>query len=142
MVKELLSQIFLAAYITEGDEYLELCMYCFYKGLYYIEKRNFFFATYLYCTAAQIGLNNQDNIIIFNEFSLQMIRCLCFLKLLCDFDIKNCLFKKAEYKSFMSDKVDDEDIDNCLDFLRNDKVTFDTFEAFIEANKKIFYAIN
>ena len=136
MVKELLSQIFPTANITDGDVYLEFCMYCFYKGLYYIEKRNFFIATYLYCTAVQIGLNNQENLIIFNEFSLQMIRCLCFLKILCDFDIKNCLFKKAEYKSFMNDKVDDEDIDNCLDFLKNDKVTFDTFEAFIGANKK------
>jgi hypothetical protein len=136
MVKELLSQIFPTANITDGDEYLEFCMYCFYKGLYYIEKRNFFIATYLYCTAVQIGLNNQENLIIFNEFSLQMIRCLCFLKILCDFDIKDCLFKKAEYKSLMSYKVDDEDIDNCLDFLKNDKVTFDTFEAFIGANKK------
>lgn len=137
MVKELLSQIFQKADITDAEEYLEFCMYCFYKGLYYIEKRNFFIATYLFCTAVQIGLNNQENIIIFNEFSLQMIRCLCFLKLLCDFDIKDCLFKKAEYKSYMSDKIDYEDMDNCLDFLKNDKVTLDTFEAFIGANKNL-----
>ena len=135
MVKELLSQVFLNAAITEGEEYLEFCMYCFYKGLYYIEKKNFFIATYLYCTAVQIGLNNKENIIIFNAFSAQMIRSLCFLKELVDYKIASFLFKKEDYKNFINDKIEYEDMDNCLDYLKNDKVSLDTFEAFVVSNK-------
>ena len=42
MVKELLSQELLAEEITDPKVYLDFCMYCFFKGLYYIEKKIIF----------------------------------------------------------------------------------------------------
>ena len=44
MVKELLSQELLTAEITDPKVYLDFCMYCFFKGLYYIERKNYFLA--------------------------------------------------------------------------------------------------
>ena len=94
IVKELLSQELLSAEITNPKEYLEFSMYCFFKGLYFIEKKNYFMATYLYCSAVHMGLRNSyEEVYIFNEFSIQMIRSLCFLKGLSDFNITNYLFK-------------------------------------------------
>ena len=81
LVKTLLGQELLNVNITEPKVYLEFCMYCFYKGLYYIEKRDFYMASYLYCTAVAMGLRgNVDDATILNQFSLQMMRSLCFLK--------------------------------------------------------------
>ena len=141
MVKELLSQPFLKANIKDSDEYVEFCMYCFYKGLYYIERKNFFMASYLYCSAVEPGLSDEnEDFVALNDFSLQMIRSLCFLKVLSCFDIKNILFKNKriiDYENPLKDKIQYEDIDNCLDFLKNDNVSLSTFHAFIAGNKNL-----
>lgn len=146
MVKELLSQELITAQISEPNEYLDFCMYCFFKGLYYIEKKNYFMATYFYCAAVQIGLNNRlENSIILNEFSLQMIRALCFLKGLSDFDINNYLFKSNhEYHRFSEEKLNCENIDECLSYLKISKNDFDKFNDFVKKNKDIFndYKLN
>lgn len=140
LVKELLSQELIHAEITDGDVYLEFCLYCFFKGLYYIEKRNFFMATYLYCSAVQMGLHNpSEDLYVFNEFSFQMIRALCFLKGLSDFDITNYLFrKKSEYSKIYEDKIKEGNISDCLNYLRKDKISLISFENFVKSNKDIY----
>ena len=139
MVKELLSQELLTAEITDPKVYLDFCMYCFFKGLYYIERKNYFLATYLFCTPVKMGLNNYlENIIVFNEYSLQMIRALCFLKGLTDFDITNYLFKEKSRFSSFEEKTKYEDIDDCLAFLRKERIDYDNFSNFIKNNKDMY----
>ena len=139
MVKELLSQQLLNAQIREPKVYLDFCMYCFFKGLYYIEKKNFFMATYLYCTAVKIGLNNQlEGIFVFNEYTIQMLRALCFLKFLSNFDINECIFKKSRFNKISERKFEHEDIDECLFFIRKEKIDLETFEKFIKVYKDTY----
>lgn len=139
MVKELLSQELLSAEITDPKVYLDFCMYCFFKGLYYIEKKNYFLATYLFCTPVKMGLNNYlDFIYVFNEYTMQMIRALCFLKALTDFDITNYLFKEKSKFLHFEEKIKYEDIDNCLAFLRKEKIDYDNFSNFIKTNKELY----
>lgn len=139
MVKELLSQELLSAEITDPKVYLDFCMYCFFKGLYYIEKKNYFLATYLFCTPVKMGLNNYlDFIYVFNEYTMQMIRALCFLKALTDFDITNYLFKEKSKFLHFEEKIKYEDIDNCLAFLRKEKIDYDNFSNFIKMNKELY----
>jgi len=138
LVKELLTQEYLNAQIVNPEEYLDFCMYCFYKGLYYIEKRNFFIATYLYCSAVEMGISNDsERIIVFNEFTIQMIRSLCFLKVLSDFDINSHLFKKSRYNNF-KENVNYDDIDDCFSFLNYDTITLEKFISFVNSNKEMY----
>ena len=140
-VKELLSQQLLNAQITDPKEYLDFCVYCFFRGLHYIENKNFFIASYLYCTAAKIGLNNQlEGIIVLNEYSLQMIRALCFLKLLSDFNVNEFLFKSTKYAKNYETKTGIEDIDICLSFIRKEKIDLETFEKFLKIYKEAYQA--
>jgi hypothetical protein len=140
-VKELLSQQLLNAQITDPKEYLDFCVYCFFKGLHYIEKKNFFMATYLYCTAVKIGLNNQsDGLIVINEYSLQMIRALCFLKLISDFNVNEFLFKGTRYMKNYETKTGMEDIDICLSFIRKENIDLETFEKFLKIYKEAYQA--
>jgi hypothetical protein len=139
MVKELLSQELINAKINDREEYIDFCVYCFFKGLYYIENKNYFMATYLYCAAVNMGLNNHsDDIFVFNEFSIQMIRALCFLKGLSDFDITQYLFKKSELSKFFEDKLQFESMDECLAYLRKEKIDLDNFYNFIKMNKDVY----
>ena len=140
MIKELLSQKLLSAEITKPKEYLDFCMYCFFKGLYFIEKKNYFMATYLYCSVVHMGLTNSyEELYIFNEFSIQMIRALCFLKGLSDFDITNYLFQsKSRIAKLSDEKMQFENIDECLAYLRKDKIDLDIFNNFIKNNKDIY----
>ena len=139
MVKELLSQELLTAEITDPKVYLDFCMYCFFKGLYYIEKKNYFLATYLFCTPVKMGLNNfLENIIVLNEYTIQMIKALCFLKALSDFDITNYLFKEKSRFSNFEVKTNYEEIDDCLAFLRKERIDYDNFSNFIKSNKELY----
>ena len=139
MVKELLSQELLTAEITDPKVYLDFSMYCFFKGLYYIEKKNYFLATYLFCTPVKMGLNNYlESIIVFNEYTIQMIKALCFLKPLTDFDITNYLFKEKSRFSGFEVKTTYEDIDDCLVFLRKDRIDYDNFTNFLKKNKELY----
>lgn len=140
MVKELLTQELLNAQITDGEVYLDFCMYCFFKGLYYIEKKNYFMASYLYCASIKMGLNNySEDMFVFNHFSLQMIRTLCFLRGLSDLDIPKFLFdKQRENIKYYVDKMKFENMDECLSYLGKEKIDLDTFNNFVKINKDIY----
>ena len=139
MVNELLKQELINAQITDGEEYLEFCMYCFFKGLYYIENKNYFMASYLFCAAVHMGLNNRsENMFVFNEFSIQMIKTLCFLKGLSNFDITNYLFNKKESIKYYEDKMKFEKMDECLSYLRKQKVDLENFNNFVKMNKDVY----
>ena len=122
LVKELLGQELLNANILDQKIYLEFCMFCFYKGLYYIERKNYFMACYLYCVEVGMGIRgNFEDCKIFNSFSLQMLRSLCFLKSLSDFDIKNYLIKENNRMMMHGENglllIKDEDINTCLNYI-------------------------
>lgn len=136
-VKELLNQEFITACITEKEEYVDFCMYCFFKGLYLIEKKNYFMASYLYCAAIEMGLNNHsENIFVFNNFSIQMLKTLCFLKHLSDFNVTEYLFKKklGQFK-YYADKMEYDKIDVCFDYLMKQKIDLEYFYNFLKMNK-------
>jgi hypothetical protein len=98
-------------------------------------------ATYLYCTAVKIGLNNQsDGLIVINEYSLQMIRALCFLKLISDFNVNEFLFKGTRYMKNYETKTGMEDIDICLSFIRKENIDLETFEKFLKIYKEAYQA--
>lgn len=135
-IKELLGQELLNVNIFEPRIYLEFCMYCFYKGLYYIERRNFFMASYLYTVAVSMGLRgNSEDCKIFNCFSMQMLRSLCFLKSLTDYDIKNGLFKESRTQHTELLLINHEDIKECIGYLRNDRDDLNSLINFYKNNK-------
>ena len=135
-VKALLGQELLNVNITDPKIYLEFCMYCFYKGLYYIEKKDFFMASYVYCAAVEMGLRgNNEEAIFLNQFSMQMIRSLCFLKSLSEFDIKSCLYKEKRINHFNNDITKHENIDQLLTFIKENKNDYQSFSNFTKTNK-------
>jgi hypothetical protein len=137
VVKELLKQELINVKIENRNEYLDFCMYCFFKGLYYIERKNYFMAAYLYSTALYIGINNPyENIIVFNDFSLQMVRALCFLKCLSDFNTSEFIFRNKDIFNILS-ITKNQEIDELLAFLKRDKVDLYYFDNFIK--NKDFY---
>ena len=93
--------------------------------------------SYLYCAAVKMGLNNRsENMFVFNEFSIQMIRTLCFLKGLSDFDIPQFLFgKKKGNILYFEEAMKFEKMDECLSYLRKEKIDLDNFNNFVKTNK-------
>lgn len=137
-VKELLKQNLINVTIKSRDEYLDFCIYCFFKGLYHIEKKNYFMASYLYSTALYIGLNNQlENMILFNDFSLQMTRSLCFLRCLSDFNTNQFIFKRNIDRFNIWEGIQFKGIDEYIGFLKKDKIDLNSFYNFIKG--KDFY---
>jgi hypothetical protein len=138
-VKELLGQQLLTVNISDGKIYLEFCMYCFYKGLYYIERKNFFMASYLYSVAVSMGLRgNVEDCKVVNCFSMQMIRSLCFLRFLSDFEIRGYIFKDHRGPFHIAEDsaiIKYEDIQECLNFIKNEKTDLQTFNSFLKSNK-------
>ena len=145
-IKELLKQELLNANITDPRIYAEFCMYCFYRGLFYIEKRDFFMAAYLYCVAISMGLKgNSEDCKVLNNFSIQMIRSLCFLKSLTDFNIKSYLFR--EHRMYNEDElllIKNEDIHVFLGYIKNEKDDLSSFNNFIKDHKDMIknYRLN
>ena len=137
-VKELLSQELVNVNITDPKVYSEFCMFCFYKGLYYIEHKTYFMATYLYCIAVSMGLKgNFEDCKILNCFSCQMIRSLCFLKSLSDFEIKSVLFNQNRmYYGELESKIKYEDINECLNYILHDGNDYQSFTNFLKRNKE------
>ena len=137
-VKELLQQELLNVNISEPRIYLEFCMYCFYKGLYYIERKNFFMASYLYGVAVSMGIRgNHEDCKLFNCFSMQMLRSLCFLKSLTDYEIKKYLFKESRSQYGELLLINHEDIKECINYLINEKNDLQSLNNFVKANKEI-----
>ena len=133
-VKELLNQNLLNAIIEDNKTYLDFCMYCFYRGLYFIERKDFYMASYYYCSAVSIGLKgNRNNIKLFNGFNCQMIRSLCCLKFLTDFNVVNALFKDSRFNRSYEEYllIDHQDISLCLDFIKEHKTELNDFKTFI-----------
>lgn len=132
-VKALLNQKLLNAFIEDNKSYLDFCMYCFYRGMYFIEKKDFYMASYFYTTAVEAGLKgNQNNMRFFNGFSTQMIRSLCFLQYLTDFDIKNGLFKERSFRYSLEDMalLEHQDVALCLEFIKEKKNDYKSFQEF------------
>ena len=145
-VKELLKQELLNANIIDPRIYVEFCMYCFYKGLYFIERRNFFMAAYLYSSAVSMGLKgNSDDCKVLNNFSIQMIRSLCFLKSLTDFNIKSNLFRENRmYGDNEASLIKYEDVNVLLNYIKNEKNDLTSFNNLIKECKDIIknYKLN
>ena len=140
LVKELLGQELLNVNVVDPKVYLEFCMFCFYKGLYYIEKKNYFMACYLYCTAVGMGIQgNVEDCKIFNNFSIQMLRSLCFLKSLTDFDIKNYLIKEHRRMNHENSifLIKYEDINDYLNYILNEKDELDKLNTLVKSNKDL-----
>ena len=140
LVKELLGQELLNVNIIDPKVYLDFCMFCFYKGLYYIEKKNYFMACYLYCAAINMGIHrNFEDCKVFNNFSIQMLRSLCFLKSLTDFDIKNYLNKEHNRmnhdNSIFSIKY--EDINDYFNYILKEKNELENLNALVKSNKDL-----
>ena len=124
-VKDILNQTLLNVSLSDNKSYLDFCMYCFYRGMYCLEKKDFYMAAYYYTSAVSIGIkNNIKDFKLLNNFNTQMIRSLCFLKFLTNFDVVSALFKESRFKHGV-------DKDN-----KNDLNTFRTFTLQDEDNIK------
>ena len=134
VVKEILSQNLINALIVDNKTYLDFSMYCFYRGIYYLEKKDFYMTAYYYSTAVEVGLKkNVNNVKLMNGFIGQMIRSLCFLRYLTDFNIKQALNREDRYNRFDdSNMIDHQDIAYCLNFLTKENEDFKSFQEFIK----------
>ena len=135
-VKELLEQNLLNAVIEDNKTYLDFCMYCFYRGLYFIERKDFYMGSYFYCTAVSMGFKgNRNNCKLFNGFNTQMIRSLCLLKFLTKFDVVNELFRGSRFNRNLEDYLlEHQDISICIDFIKEQKTELNDFRTFILQN--------
>ena len=135
-VKDILSQTLINAEITDNRSYLDFCMYCFYRGIYYLEKRDYYMTTYYYCVAVQMGLKAKHYKFL-NGFSCQMIRSLCFLKILTNFKIKEALSRESRFRQFDDpSSIDHEDVSYCLNFINKNKVDLKEFKEFIKEEQE------
>ena len=114
-------------------------MYNFYRGLYCIEHKDFYMASYYYCISVSMGIkNNVNNMKLLNGFNSQMIRSLCLLKYLTTFDISSALFRDSKFHRKFDDYllIDHQDIAFCLDFIKEDKKDLKSFKEFIAQNNE------
>ena len=135
-VKEILEQSLINATIVDNKTYLDFCMYCYYRGLYYLEKMDFYMATYYYCVAIQGGIKSKLNSAkYFNNFNTQMIRSLCFLRYLTNFNIKEIMNKESRIQQFdESSAIDHQDVACCLSFINKEKDDLKVFKEFCREN--------
>ena len=77
---------------------------------------------------------NNEEATFLNQFSMQMIRSLCFLKSLTEFDIKACLFKEKR-NHFSNEITKHENIDQLLTFIKENKNDYQSFSNFTKTNK-------
>ena len=64
-----------------------------------------------------------------------MIRSLCFLKYLTNFNIKECLTRGTRLYQFDDNAlIDHEDVAFCLEFLEKDKNDYKSFKEFVQEN--------
>ena len=137
-VKILLNQKLINALISDNKSYLDFCMYTFYRGLYYIENKDFYMASYYYCSSVVMGIKgNQNNMKLLNGFNSQMIRSLCLLKYLTNFDISSALFRDSKFHRRFDDYllIEHQDVAFCLDFIKEGKKDLKSFKEFVEQNK-------
>ena len=139
-VKELLSQILLNAELIDNKTYLDFCMYCFYRGLYFLEHKDYYMTSYFYCTAVSMGLKtSQKGIKLLNRFTCQMIRSLCFLKFLTNYKITQIIFADRFRRNFDDYLyIEYEDVSFCLDFIKEDKSDIKSFNEFKQKNLENF----
>lgn len=132
LIKELLSQHLIKAGIYDSGSYLDFCMYCFYRGMIYIENKNFFMASYYFSVVLDMGFNSVDKGIILNNFVQQMIKMLFFLKYLSDFNLSEVLFKEERIEGFSKDSFNtgDESIDKYLKRIKADPLSLKDFQDF------------
>ena len=131
-VKDILSQTLINAEITDNRSYLDFCMYCFYRGIYYLEKKDYYMTSYFYCVAVQMGLKSK-NYKFLNGFSCQMIRSLCFLKILSNYKIKEALTKESRFRNFDDTSlIEHQDVSYCLNFINKQKVELKEFKEFLK----------
>ena len=136
-VKDLLEQNLLMSQIFEHQTYLDFCMYCFYRGMYFLENRDFFMASYYYCAAVESGIKSGNSGKLLNGFSCQMIRSLCFLRFLTKFDVKNKLFKESRYRAFDDTSfIDYQDVGLCLNYIKKDSDDIKSFNQFVKENEE------
>ena len=136
-VKELLNQLLLSTEIIDSKTYLDFCMYCFYRGLYFIENKDFFMASFFYTSAVTMGLRlGQKGEKLLNGFNCQMIRSLCFLKFLTKFNISKSIFNDTRFHRDFSDYllIDHQDVSFCLDFIKENKTDIKAFNEFKQRN--------
>jgi hypothetical protein len=131
-VKDILAQTLLNAEIMDSKTYLDFCMYCFYRGLYCLEKRDYYMTSYFYCIPIQIGLKAKNGKLI-NNFTTQMLRSLCFLRVLTKFRIKEALNYESRFRSFDElTMIDHQDVSYCLNFINKSKIDLKDFKDFIK----------
>jgi len=137
-VKEILSQSLISANIITNKTYLDFCMYCFYRGMLYLENKDFYMASYYYCTAVVSGFkSNINNAKLVNGFTGQMIRSLCFLKYLTNFSIKGAIYRETRYQKYDDfELIDHQDIPYCLNFLNKEKDDLKDFKDFVKEEEQ------
>ena len=133
-VQLLLGQNLINAIIIDNRTYLDFCMYCFYRGIYCLEKKDFYMTSYYYSTAVEIGLKkNDNNAKLLNGFTTQMLRSLCFLRYLTDFKIKESLYRESRLHQFDDNiLIDHQDVAFCLEFLTKEKNDLKSFQEFVK----------
>ena len=96
-------------------------------------------ASYLYSVAVSMGLRgNVEDCKVVNCFSMQMIRSLCFLRFLSDFEIRGYIFKDHRGPFHIAEDsaiIKYEDIQECLNYIKNEKTDLQTFNSFLKSNK-------
>ena len=132
-VQVLLGQNLINATILDNKTYLDFCMYCFYRGIYCLEKKDFYMTSYYYTTAIEIGLKkNANNAKLINGFTLQILRSLCFLRYLTNFQIKESLYRESRLHQFDDNTlIDHQDFAFCFEFLTKEKDDLKSFKEFV-----------
>ena len=139
-VQVLLGQNLINAYILDNKTYLDFCMYCFYRGIYCLEKKDYYMTSYYYSTPLSIGLKKSaNNTKLINAFTCQMIRSLCFLRYLTKFNIKEALNREIRLRQFDDNiLIDHQDFAFCWEFLTKEKSDLKGFNDFLkEENENI-----
>lgn len=138
LVKELLGQNILSALIIDNKTYLDFCLYCFYRGIYSLEQKDYYMTTYYYCSAIESGFKkNMNDIKFINGFTSQMLRSLCFLRYLTNFNIKSALNKDNRFNKVDNiNLIDHQDIAFCFEFLNKDKNDLKIFNEFVKEEQE------
>lgn len=88
--------------------------------------------SYFYCMPIQIGLKAKNGKLI-NNFTAQMLRSLCFLRILSNFRIKEAINYESRFRSFDElTMIEYQDVSFCINFITKSKIDLKDFRDFIK----------
>lgn len=103
IIQDLLRAFLVQGNINDYELYGDFCMFCFYKGTYFLEKRDYLLAAYIYLTSVNLAFSIHETVLL-NAFQTVMIKRLFFILGILEYNPFNEFIKVKH--TYLSKEID------------------------------------